>query len=177
MTMRGHIVAIAMVGLMMIPGFASSQEVKIAYVNVQRLGTESTQAKTSLEALQEEFAARQRELVAAQNAFQEKQAQLQRDVEVMGPEERRNAEQNLRKEERELARNQQEFREDANLRQNEVLGKLQRALLREVQAYAQKTGYDLVVSEGVLYASSAIDITEKVLAGLDSSFEQEKSGN
>jgi outer membrane protein len=88
----------------------------------------------------------------------------------MGPEERRNAERDMRKNERELQRQQQEFTEDINLRRNESLRKLQGELLREVQTYAAAEGFDLVVSDGVLYASPAIDITEQVLAGLKASF-------
>lgn len=157
---------------------AGAQEVKIGFVNVGRLISESPQANAAMEALQEEFAPRQREIVAMQNAFKEKQGQVQRDLEVMGPEERRNSEQQLRKEERDLSRSQQEFTEDINLRRNEALGKLQRDLLREVQVFATNEGYDLVVSsDGVLYASPVIDITEQVLEGLKASFAVQPAAN
>ena len=43
-----------------------------------------------------------------------------------------------------------ELQEDLNLRRNEEVGKMQRALLQEVQAYARANGYQLIVSEGVL---------------------------
>ena len=72
---------------------------------------------------------------------------------------------------REVARLQNEFREDFNLRRNEELGNLQRALLQEVQAYAQTAGYDLIVGDGVLYASSAVNITEMVLQAMEENFQ------
>jgi outer membrane protein len=112
-----------------------------------------------------------------QNELQERQEKIQRDLEVMGPEERRNAERDLRRDERELARSQQEFQEDINLRRNESLGKLQRELLRQVQSYAAEQGYDLIVSEGVLYASTTIDITEQVLTGLKASYAGQPAGD
>ena len=148
--------------LMLAPGM-SLAEAKIGFVNIARLISESPQATAAMAALQEEFAPRQRELVAQRKAFEDRQAQVQRDLDVMGPEERRNAEVDLRKEERNLARTLEELNEDANLRRNEELGKLQRELLQEVAAYAQTAGYDLVVGEGVLYASQAVDITTEVL--------------
>ncbi|MDJ0927128.1 MAG: OmpH family outer membrane protein [Gammaproteobacteria bacterium] len=148
--------------LMLAPGI-SLAEAKIGFVNIARLISESPQATAAMAALQEEFAPRQRELVAQRKAFEDRQAQVQRDLDVMGPEERRNAEVDLRKEERNLARTLEELNEDANLRRNEELGKLQRELLQEVAAYAQSAGYDLVVGEGVLYASQAVDITTEVL--------------
>jgi outer membrane protein len=165
------ILVIASLGLMSISGSVLAQEMKIGFVNVGRLINEAPQAALAMEALQEEFAARQREILAMQNEFNEKQAQIERDIEVMGPEERRNAERDLRKEERDLTRMQQEFSEDINLRRNEALGKLQRELLNQVQIFAGNESYDLVLSsEGVLFASQAIDVTEQVLSGLKASF-------
>ena len=66
---------------------------------------------------------------------------------------------------------QNEFREDLNLRQNEELGKLQRSLLKEVQDYALQEGYDLVVGDGVLYASTSVNITDNVLRALEADFQ------
>ena len=167
-----------MLSLVAFSGTVCAQELKIGFVNVGRLINESPQAGQAMEALQEEFASRQREIIAMQNEFQERQTQIERDLEVMGAEERRNAERDLRKDERDLARTQQEFTEDINLRRNEELGKLQRELLRQVQTFAGAEGYDLVVSSDVvLYASPTIDITGQVLAGLKASFDQGSSAN
>ena len=154
--------------LLAMPGTALAQQLKIGFVNIARLISEAPQATAAMAALQEEFAPRQRELVEMQAGFQERQEQLQRDVEVMGPEERQNAERDLRKEERQLARSLEELNEDANLRRNEELAKLQREILREVATYAREAGYDLVLGEGVFYASSAVDITSDVLNRLQS---------
>ena len=72
---------------------------------------------------------------------------------------------------REVTRLQTEFREDFNLRRNEELGSLQRSLLQEVQTYAQSAGFDLIVGDGVLYASSAVNITELVLQAMEANFQ------
>ena len=64
-----------------------------------------------------------------------------------------------------------EFREDLNLRQNEELGKLQRSLLKEVQDFAEAEGYDLVVGDGVLFASTSVNITDEVLQAVEANFQ------
>ena len=166
MVKRGGLLLAAII--LLLPGAAFAQQTKIGFVNVARLISESPQANAAMGALQEEFAPRQREIVAMQTAFQEKQAQIERDLEVMGPDERRAAERDLRKEERELARSVEELNEDANLRRNEELATLQRELLREVAAYARDAGFDLVVGEGVFYASPAVDITDRIIERLKS---------
>lgn len=146
-------------------GLAQAQS-KIAVVNVPKLLDEAPQAKSAMQALTDEFAPRQREIVAAQNDVKAKEERLQRDGAVMAENERRNAEKDLRDAQRELARKQNEYVEDLNLRRNEELGKLQRSLMQEVQAYAKAQNFDLVLGEGVLYRNEAIDITAQVLAAL-----------
>jgi outer membrane protein len=163
-------------GLFALSGAVQAEGLNIGFVNFNRLVSESPQGAAAMGGLQEEFAPRQREFVALQTELQERQDQIQRDVEVMGPDERRNAERDLRRDERELQRAAQELQEDSNLRRNEALGKLQRTVLGEVQNYAAEQGYDLIVSEGVAYASQEIDITEQILAGLKAGFAGQSSG-
>jgi outer membrane protein len=148
-----------------------AQEVKIGVVNVPVLMEQAPQARVAMEALDEEFKPRQREIIAKQTEFQERTEQVQRDLAVLGETERRNAEKELRELQREVTRLQNEFREDLNLRRNEELGTLQRSLLKEVQDYAQAAGYDLVVGDGVLFASTAVNITENVLRAMEANFQ------
>jgi outer membrane protein len=161
--------AIALFSVLAMP--AAAQELKIGVVNVPLLMDRAPQARVAMEALEEEFQPRQREILAKQKEFEDLTAKVQRDVAVMGETERRNAEKDLRDMQREVTRLQTEFREDLNLRRNEELGKLQRALLQEVQSYAQSAGYDLVVGDGVLYASNAANITELVLQAMEANFQ------
>ena len=163
------ILSVALVGAFALP--ASAQEVKIGVVNIQVLMERSPQTKAAMDALQEEFAPRQREFLAKQKEYEELGAKVQKDVAVMGETERRNAEKNLRDLQREVTRLQTEFREDLNLRQNEELGLLQRSLLMEVQNFAAQEGYDLIVGDGVLFASTAVNITEDVLRTVEANFQ------
>jgi outer membrane protein len=163
--------AIGVALLCVISGPAVAQELKIGVVNVPVLMDRAPQAKLAMDALQEEFAPRQREILAKQKEYEELGEKVQRDVAVMGETERRNAENDLRNMQREVTRLQNEFREDLNLRRNEELGNLQRSLLDEVQTYAKSAGYDLVVGDGVLYASTAVNITENVLRAMEANFQ------
>jgi len=150
---------------------AQAQEVKIGVVNIPALMEQAPQARVAMAALDEEFKPRQREIVAKQTEFQELTERVQRDLAVMGETERRNAEKEVRDLQREVARLQTEFREDLNLRRNEELGNLQRSLLKEVQEFAEASGYDLVVGDGVLFASSTVNITENVLRAMEANFQ------
>lgn len=165
--------AVAFVGVAAMP--AAAQQIKIGVVNIPALVDNAPQTKAAMDALQEEFAPRQRELVAKQKEFEDLQAKVQKDLAVMGETERKNAEKNLRELQREVTRLQNELGEDFNLRRNEELGELQRSIFKEVQDYALQEGYDLVVGDGVLFASGSVNITEQVLRALESSFQATSS--
>ena len=154
---------------------AAAQDLKIGVVNVSLLMDRAPQTKAAMDALQEEFAPRQREILAKQTELQEQVEKAQKDASVMSETERRNAEKTVRDLQREVQRLDTEFREDLNLRQNEELAKLQRSILGEVQTYAQAEGYDIVVGDGVLFASTAANITEEVLRAVEASYQATSS--
>ena len=52
-----------------------------------------------------------------------------------------------------------------------ALGALQQALLKEIQDYAAREGYDLIVGDGVLYVSNAVNITEEVLRAVEANYQ------
>ena len=141
-------------------------EIKIGYVNTGRLLEESPQARAAQQALEGEFMPRQRELASQQKALQEKADKLKREAAVMSEADRTKAEREVREGEVNLSRRFNELQEDANLRRNEVFGKVQRALLQEVQTYARANGYQLIISDGVLFAAEAVDITPQVIAAV-----------
>jgi outer membrane protein len=179
MTRRIQLFPLLAACALLVPGLAAAQAaapVKIGVVNFARLIQESPQAKVTLKALEDEFSPRQRDLVAKQNELKSRQEKLQKDAQVMGAEERRNAESKFRDDERELARRLSEFQEDFNVRRNEEIGKLQRDLLKEVQAFAKQKGYDLVLGEGVLYAGQSVDLTAQILSSVESAYKAKGSG-
>ena len=165
--MRIKTVTLALVTLAAsaLPLAQAQAQAKIGVVNVARLLQESPQAQAASQALENEFAARRRDLDNQQKDLKAREDKLQKDGAVMAEAERRNAEKSLRDGQRDLARKQNEFLEDLNVRRNEALGQLQRSVLQEVQAYAKTAGLDVVVADA-LYASPSVDITNQVLAAL-----------
>jgi outer membrane protein len=161
--------AIVVLGAFALP--ATAQELKIGVVSLPALIERAPQTKAAMDALQEEFAPRQREFEAKKKEYEDLAEKTQKDLAVMGETERRNAEKDLRDLQRELTRLQNEFQEDLNLRQNEEYGLLQRAMLKEVQDYAQQQGYDLIVGDGVLYVNSAVNITDEVLRAVEANYQ------
>jgi len=144
---------------------SAQAQAKIGVVNVARLLQESPQAQAASQSLEGEFANRKRELQTMERDLKTREEKLTKDGATMAEAERRNQEKSLRDSQRDYARKQNEFMEDLNVRRNEALGQLQRAVLQEVQTYAKSAGLDLVVADA-LYASPSVDITQQVLSAL-----------
>jgi outer membrane protein len=143
-----------------------AQALKIGFVNFGRLLEESPQAKAAQAALESEFLPRQRDVAAQRKALQDKVDKLQKEAAVMSEADRVRNEREVRDLELNVNRRFNELQEDLNLRRNEEVGRMQRALLQEVQTYARANGYQLVVSDGVLYAAEGIDITPQIVAAI-----------
>ncbi|MDV3238623.1 MAG: OmpH family outer membrane protein [Gammaproteobacteria bacterium] len=141
-------------------------EVKVGFVNTVKLMEEAPQAKAAISKMEAEFAPREKELVALQRDIKQAEDKLSRDAAVMSDADRSKTERDLVSRKRELKRAQDEFREDLNIRRNEELSKLQRRLYDAIVDLAKAENYDLIVSEGVVFASTRIDITDAVLTRL-----------
>ena len=144
----------------------ASAEVKMGVVNFQKLLEEAPQPKTAMQALENEFAPRRRELLTLQNDLKAKDEKLQKEGAVMAEADRSKEEKNLRDQQREFQRKAGEFQDDASTRRNEEIGKVQRYLVGEIQTYAAANGFDLVLGEGVFFAKPSFDITSTILAVL-----------
>jgi outer membrane protein len=92
----------------------------------------------------------------------------------MSASERQRQEGEIRALKREIRRLQDEFREDLNLRRSQELSQLQRKVTEVIQSLAKAENYDLILTDGVIYAGERVDITDKIIARLNSEF---KNGN
>ncbi|MGD8428976.1 MAG: OmpH family outer membrane protein [Ectothiorhodospiraceae bacterium] len=151
---------------LLLGGTASGKDLKIGFVNPGRVSSEAPQAEAARAKLEQEFEPRDKELVALQKDLRKLEDQLQRDGAVMDEAKKRRLEREIVTRKREIRRRQDEFRDDFNMRRNEELSNLQRRILKTVSEVARQEGFDLVVSDGVIYASEQIDITDRIIERL-----------
>lgn len=140
-------------------------EMKLGFVNGQRVVNESPQAKKAKQKIEKEFERRDQELQQLSKRLQTMQADLEKNSVTMAESERRNKEREFNDLNREFQRKQREFREDLNLRQNEEMAAIFERANRVIKQIAETEKFDLIVQEAV-YFSPRIDITEKVIKAL-----------
>jgi len=144
---------------------AGAAELKIGFVNTERVFREAAPAKRAQQALEREFSARNAELAKVEKQGRDLQSELERENVTMSEPARREKERQLADISRNFQRLQREIREDLNLRRNEELAKVQERATRVINQIAEQDKFDLIVQEAV-FAASRIDITEKVIRAL-----------
>lgn len=143
------------------PSYA--QEIKVGYVQVDKILQEAPQTLETGKKLEKEFSPRSQDLDKLQKQLRDLESQLDRDAATMANVEKRAKERDITNLKLEFQRKQRELREDINLRKNEELALLQDRINKAVQTVAENDNYDLIVYSGVAFASKKIDITDKVL--------------
>ena len=138
-------------------------ELKIGVVNAGSVLEKSPQKVNALARLEKEFLNRSKSLESKIKKLREKQEKLVKDGAILGADERKKKERTILSEQRELKRLQDEYSEDLSIRRNEELRKLEKEIAQTIVDLAKKESYDLVIYQGVIFASDKVDMTPKVL--------------
>lgn len=144
---------------------ASAAELKIGFIDAERINRESVPAERASKQLEKEFAPRAQEMQRREAQIKSLQGQLEKDAMTMSESDRRAKEQELARMSLDFQRMQREYREDLNLRRNQELAALFERANRVIKQIAESEKFDLILQEAV-YRNPRIDITDKVLKAL-----------
>jgi len=144
---------------------AFAVELKVGYVNTQRIFRDAPAAQKAAKKLEGEFAKRDQDLQRMAKQLQGLQENLERNSVTMAETDRRAKEKEFGELSREFQRKQREFREDLNLRQNEENAAVIEKANRAIKQIAEADKYDLILQD-VVWVSPRLDITERVIKAL-----------
>ena len=147
---------------------ASGQELKIGYVNSERVVRESDIAKRSQAKLEAEFSKREKDLNDQNSALRAQAEKLDRDGPTLSETEKTRRQRELVELDRDLQRKHREFQEDLTQRKNEEVNNVSERAQRTIKAIGEAEHYDLIVQDQlVFYVSPRIDLTKKVIDALN----------
>ena len=153
--------------LLVLVGFgAEAQELKIGYVNSDRVLREATPAKAAQAKLETEFSKREKELTDVGNRLKAAGDKLDKDAPTLAEAERNRRQRDLIDQDREFQRKRREFQEDLSQRKNEELASVVERANKVIKQIFETEKYDLVLQEAV-FAGPKVDITEKVIKALN----------
>ena len=161
--MRNLSICCALLVLAVVSMQTSAQSLKIGYVNVTRIESESAMAQQSIEKLKKEFAPREQQLQVMQKQGIELQTDLEKNGATMAASEREAKEKRLGVMAQQYQQAQRSLLEDVEVRKRESLADFLADVNVIIKGLAEAGKYDLIIQQSV-YNSAQVDITEQVLA-------------
>jgi len=145
---------------------AQAQELKIGYVNSERVLREATPAKAAQAKLEAEFSKRDKDLNDIATRLKAAADKLEKDRPTLSEADRSRRERELIEQDRDMQRKRREFQEDLNQRKNEELSGVIERANKVIKQIFETEKYDLIIQDA-LHWSARVDITKKVIDALN----------
>lgn len=143
-----------------------AQDLKIGYVNSDRVLRDAVPAKAAQAKLETEFSKREKDLADLAGRLKASGDKLEKDAPTLAESERSRRQRELVEQDREFQRKRREFQEDLNQRKNEELSSVVERANKVIKQIFETEKYDLILQEAV-FAGPRIDITDKVIKALN----------
>ncbi len=141
---------------------AHAEEIRIGFINTDRIFKESNTAKQAQAKLEQEFSKRERDLIDVEKTFKSAVEKFERDAPTLSESQRMSRQKQLGEQDRDFQRKRREFQEELNARKNEEFQQVLERANRVIKQVAETEKFDLVLQEAV-YINPKHDITDKVL--------------
>ena len=152
--------------MLLIPGLAAAGDLKIGFVDLAKLSEKAPQIIAAQNKIDAEFSGREKEIVDLQRKVSKMEEDMNTNGPVLSDSQRSTKERELLGKRRELKRMQDEFRDDLNIRKNEMLRSVNEEIGKAIEKFAKSEKYDLILAQGVMYAGQKVDITDVILKKL-----------
>ncbi|HEX5055067.1 MAG TPA: OmpH family outer membrane protein [Gammaproteobacteria bacterium] len=147
---------------------------KIGFVDVQAVASKSPQLAEGNKRLEKEFSARSDALKGMQASYMQLRDRLQKEGLTMNTDDQRKLEDQILGQERKIRWEQGIMDEDFKIRRNQVAADVRKDIFKTIATLAQKEGYDLILTDGVLMSSARVNLTERVLTELKNNAGEKK---
>jgi outer membrane protein len=164
-TFLRHTAAVLLLGYAAIS--AQAQEIRIGFINTDRIFKEANTAKQAQAKLEQEFSKREKDLNESGNALKTAVEKFEREAPTLSESQRVSRQKQLGEQDRDFQRKRREFQEELNARKNEEFQLVLERANRVIKQVAEAEKYDLVLQEAV-YINPKHDITDKVLKVINS---------
>jgi outer membrane protein len=159
--------SVALAASMMVAASAvQAQELKIGYVNSERVLREANLAKAAQIKLEAEFGKREKDLRDLETKLRGAADKLEKDAPTLSEAERNRRQRDVVEQERDLQRKRREWQEDLTQRKNEELSSVVEKANRVIKQIFDAEKYDLILQDAIHF-SARVDITKKVIDALN----------
>jgi outer membrane protein len=153
----------------MLLGSAASlhaEDLKIGYVNSDRVLRDAIPAKAAQAKLESEFSKRDKEMSDMAAKIKAASDKLEKEAPTLSEADRSRRQRELVDQDREFQRKRREFQEDLTQRKNEELSVVVERANKVIKQIFESEKFDLILQEAV-FAGPRVDITDKVVKALN----------
>jgi outer membrane protein len=141
---------------------------RVGVLNIQIAITSSAEGKQASAELQSQFAPRQAEVENLSKQIDDLRNRLRAGASTLSDDEKARLAREGDQLTRALQRKQQDFQDDSNEAQREVIDRIGRKMLEVIDRFAKENGYAVIIDTSsqntpVLYAANQIDITQDII--------------
>ena len=156
-----------LLGGLLVGAQLQAQELRIGFINTDRIIKEASTAKAASAKLEQEFSKREKELVDLRTGLKAAADKFEREAPTLSESQRAGRQKQLVDQDRDFQRKSREFQEDLNARKTEEWQQVLERANKVVKQVAEAEKYDLILQEAV-YVNPKFDITDKVIKALNS---------
>ena len=157
----------AAVGMLMAPGsWAADPAVKVGFVDVQAVISQSKEGQAARNKVAAEAAEKQKDISVKEAEIKQMDAELQKQSPVLSDAAKKDREEEIRRRLRDLKRLTEDFNRDLAKREAELINELLRDVTIVIRDYGKEKGFTLIVERGqggVIYGSDPADVTKEIL--------------
>lgn len=146
---------------------SQAQELKIGYVNSDRVLRDATPAKAAQAKLETEFSKREKDLADIAARLKAASDKLDKDAPTLAEAERSRRQRDLVDQDRDFQRRRREFQDDLTQRKNDELSTVIERANKVIKQIFETEKYDLILQDPVVFAGPRVDITDKVIKALN----------
>jgi len=145
-------------------------EIKIGYVDFSKVQTESKAGMSAMKTIEAMFKDKQSQLDQRQAELEKAMNELEKQSPILSEDVRRQKEDKLQKDYKDLQRFKQDSEDELNKKKNELAASMFKDVDEVIKRYGKEEGYTLILERSVvLYAPEAVDITDKIIKAYDES--------
>jgi outer membrane protein len=145
---------------------ATGPQGKIGLINIQQAILATGEGKQAMDELQKKYEPRRQQLQRDQDAINQLTDQLQKQSATLSDEEASRLRRELDRKQSQFKREQEDAQSDFQADNQDVGNRIGQKMVRVINDYAQKNGYELVMDPSqinIFYAAKGIDITEPIV--------------
>ena len=139
----------------------------VGFVNVAIVMQKAPQSISAIERLEAEFDKKDAELLELEDDIRKGEILLRRSSRSMDEERRERLQKKIVSMKRQFKERSEEFKEEFNERRTAEQAKIQAEVLEIIKELAKRKGFDIIVSEPVLYADDQVNLTNQVISILE----------